>query len=133
MSENQIPEDVQKLAGRLFDMARQGDATLVEYLSHGVDPNLVNHEGQSFVMLAAYNGHAELVSQLAEAGADVNLLNDRAQSPLAGAVFKKNDDVIEALLAAGADPHAGQPSAIDSARMFGREDLVTRWDTDATA
>lgn len=40
-------------------------------------------------MLAAYHGHAELVTALAKAGADVNLLNDRGQSPLAGAIFKK--------------------------------------------
>ena len=117
---------MQEFAGRLFDMAREGNVDLLAYIDHGVNIDLVNHEGQSFIMLAAYHGHAELVSALARAGADVNLLNDRGQSPLAGAIFKKEDAVVDVLLDAGADAHAGQPNALDSARMFGREDLLER-------
>ena len=119
-------DDIQNFATKLFDFARNGDATLLEYIKQGVNVDMVNQDGQSFIMLAAYHGHADLVRQLAAAGADVNLLNDRGQSPLAGAIFKKEDAVIDALLAAGADPAAGQPNALDSARMFGREDLLER-------
>ncbi|GAA1474474.1 ankyrin repeat domain-containing protein [Corynebacterium guaraldiae] len=119
-------DDIQNFATKLFDFARNGDATLLEYIKQGVNVDMVNQDGQSFIMLAAYHGHAELVRQLAAAGADVNLLNDRGQSPLAGAIFKKEDAVIDALLDAGADPTAGQPNALDSARMFGREDLLER-------
>lgn len=50
-------------------------------------------------------------------------INDRGQSPLAGAVFKNEVAVIEALLEGGADPYAGEPSAYDSAKMFGKLDL----------
>ena len=82
-------------------------------------------------MLAAYHGHAELVTALARAGADVNLLNDRGQSPLAGAIFKKEDAVVDAPLSAHADPTAGQPSALDSARMFGRDDLLPQLESEA--
>lgn len=119
-------DDIQNFATKLFDFARNGDATLLEYIKQGVNVDMVNQDGQSFIMLAAYHGHAELVRQLAAVGADVNLLNDRGQSPLAGAIFKKEDAVIDALLAAGADPSAGHPNALDSARMFGREDLLER-------
>ena len=35
-------------------------------------------------------------------------------------MFKGDDEVVELLVAAGADPAAGQPSAIDAARVFGR-------------
>lgn len=119
-------DDIQNFATKLFDFARNGDATLLECIKQGVNVDMVNQDGQSFIMLAAYHGHAELVRQLAAVGADVNLLNDRGQSPLAGAIFKKEDAVIDALLAAGADPSAGQPNALDSARMFGREDLLER-------
>ncbi|EEI78957.1 ankyrin repeat-containing protein [Corynebacterium striatum] len=122
-----ITQDVQEFASKLFDFARHGDATLLEYIKQGVNADMVNQDGQSFVMLAAYNGHAELVRELAALGADVNLLNDRNQSPLAGAIFKKEDAVVDALLAAGADPQAGTPNAVDSARMFGREDLIERF------
>lgn len=118
--------ELQDFAGKLFDLARAGDLTLLDYVSQGVNVNLVNQSGDSFLMLAAYKGNTELVQALIAAGADVNLLNDRGQSPLAGAVFKKEDAVIDALIAAGADPQAGQPTALDTARMFGREDLVTK-------
>lgn len=74
-------------------------------------------------MLAAYNGHASLVRLLHSCGADVNRLNDRGQSPLAGAIFKHEEDVVRALVELGADPKAGEPSAVESARIFGQ----TQW------
>jgi ankyrin repeat protein len=74
-------------------------------------------------MLAAYHGHPDTVRALTDRGADVNRVNDRGQTPLAGAVFKGEDEVVELLVAAGADPAAGQPSAIDAARVFGRAGL----------
>ena len=57
-------------------------------------------------------------------GADVDRLNDRGQAPVAGAVFKGEDAVVRVLVEAGADPLAGHPTAVDTARMFGREDLL---------
>lgn len=128
MTEQNNEQEVAEFASKLFDLARNGDVSLIEYIKQGVSVDLVNQDGQSFVMLAAYNGHAELVKALAEAGADVNLLNDRKQSPLAGAIFKKEDAVIDALLEAGANPQAGTPSAVDTAMMFGREDLLGRFE-----
>lgn len=114
-----------QLATRVFDMARHGDvATLAAYVDAGVPVNLTNDSGDTLVMLAAYHGHAGAVAALVARGADVNRLNDRGQSPLAGAVFKGEDDVVRALLAGGADPRAGHPTAIDTATMFGRDDLL---------
>ncbi|HEX4701137.1 MAG TPA: ankyrin repeat domain-containing protein, partial [Pseudonocardiaceae bacterium] len=46
------------------------------------------------------------------------------QTPIAGAVFKGETDVVRALLAGGADPTAGQPSAVEAARMFGKAELL---------
>lgn len=114
----EIPDDVRELASRLFDMARNGDATLLDYLNHGVDADLANEDGNTLLMLAAYNGHAELVGGLAEKGASIDKPNERGQTPLAGAVFKKYEGVVEKLIAAGADPHAGHPSALATAQMF---------------
>lgn len=107
-------------------MARNGDDTLCEYIHAGVPVDLANHQGNTFLMLAAYAGHAGLVDKLAQRGADVNKLNDRGQSPLAGAIFKKEQAVIDALLAAGASATAGTPSALDTARLFGAQELVSR-------
>lgn len=117
--------DVQDLAGRLFDMARSGDGpALAQYVDAGVPVNLTNDSGDTLLMLAAYHGHAAAVRELIARDADVNRPNDRGQTPLAGAVFKGEDAVVAALVDAGADPGAGQPSALDTARMFGRDDYL---------
>ncbi|MEU6707390.1 ankyrin repeat domain-containing protein [Streptomyces wuyuanensis] len=124
MSEAPDPEVVE-LASRIFDLARQGDAeALAAYVDAGVPANLTNDKGDSLVMLAAYHGHAGAVTALLARGADADRANDRGQTPLAGAVFKGEDDVIRALLDGGADPEAGTPSAVDTARMFGKTDLL---------
>jgi ankyrin repeat protein len=90
----------------------------------GVPANLCNDKGDTLVMLAAYHGHPQAVSALLERGADPDRPNDRGQTPLAGAVFKGERAVIDALLDGGADPTAGIPSAVETARMFGLDDLV---------
>lgn len=122
-----MEQELQELAGKLFDFARTGQtAQLAQYLDHGVPVDLANQNGDTFVMLAAYKGHAETVAMLAARGADVNKLNDRGQSPLAGAIFKKEEAVIEALIEAGASPTAGTPSAVDTATLFGQSELAAR-------
>ncbi|MFI2643792.1 ankyrin repeat domain-containing protein [Streptomyces sp. NPDC018610] len=124
MSEAPDPEVVE-LATKIFDLARQGPAdALVAYVDAGVPADLTNDRGDSLVMLAAYHGHADAVRALLARGADADRVNDRGQTPLAGAVFKGEREVIEALLEAGADPSAGTPSALDTARMFGRTELL---------
>lgn len=122
-----MDQELQELAGKVFDFARNGQTDqLAEYLEHGVPVDLANQNGDTLVMLAAYKGHADTVGMLAKRGADVNKLNDRGQSPLAGAIFKKEESVIEALIAAGASPTVGTPSAVDTATMFGQEELAAR-------
>jgi len=117
--------DLLDLWARVFAMARAGQTeTLMAYVDAGISANLTNDKGDSLIMLAAYHGHSHTVSALVARGGDPNRLNDRAQSPLAGAVFKTETEVIHTLLAGGADPLVGQPSAIETARMFNREDLL---------
>ncbi|MFE1955712.1 MULTISPECIES: ankyrin repeat domain-containing protein [Streptomyces] len=124
MSEAPDPEVVE-LAGKIFDLARRGDAdALAKYVDAGVPANLTNDRGDTLVMLAAYHGHEDAVRALVARGADVNRANDKGQTPLAGAVFKGADAVIRALLDGGADPAAGTPSALDTARMFGKAELL---------
>ncbi|MDF6041216.1 ankyrin repeat domain-containing protein [Streptomyces sp. JH14] len=124
MSEAPDPEVVE-LATKVFDLARHGETeTLAAYVDAGVPADLTNDRGDSLLMLAAYHGHAAAVTALVGRGADPDRANDRGQTPLAGAVFKGEGAVIRALLAAGADPAAGTPSAVDTARMFGKADLL---------
>jgi len=120
-----VEEGVRELATRVFGMARAGDAaSLASYVDAGVPVNLTNEHGDTLVMLAAYHGHAEAVAVLVERGADLDRLNDRGQAPIAGAVFKGEGAVVRVLLEGGADPHAGHPTAVDAARVFGRDDLL---------
>lgn len=117
--------EVLQLAAKIFQLARNGDTdTVAAYVDSGVPPNLSNDKGDTLVMLAAYHGHAATVRALLERGADPRRGNDRGQTPLAGAVFKGEDEVVKLLLAGGADPTAGQPSAVDTARMFGKHELL---------
>lgn len=119
--------EVLELAQRIFDLVRHGDKdTVATYLDMGVPPNLTNDKGDTLVLLAAYHGHAEVVRTLLAHGADAGRANDKGQTPLAGAVFKDATDVVDLLLDAGADPNAGDPSAVETARMFEKPDLVER-------
>jgi hypothetical protein len=127
VSDSAPSDDVIAFATRLFGLARVGDTDrLAAYVDAGVDANLCNDSGDSLVMLAAYHGHAATVSALLARGADPDRANDRGQSPLAGAVFKGEVEVVDALVAGGADPDAGHPTAVATAQMFGREDLLER-------
>jgi len=120
-----LPADTVDFAHRMFDAARNGDASLLSAaLEAGLPVNLTNAQGNTLLMLAAYAGQVELTQTLVTKGADVNCANDRGQSPLAGAVFKGYDEVVHVLVAGGADPRGGSPTAIQTARMFNRPDLL---------
>lgn len=113
------------LAHALFDLARQGHGErLAAYVDAGAPVDLTDQQGNTLLMLAAYHGHPDLVRVLVERGADVDRLNDRGQSPVAGAVFKGDYEVVAVLLGHGADLDAGQPTARQTAEMFGRQDLL---------
>jgi uncharacterized protein len=120
-----LEPEVLDLASRIFDLARSGDAaTLAVYLDAGVPANLTNINGDTLVMLASYYGHKSAVAALIERGADVDRHNNRGQTPLAGAVFKNEMSIMELLLRADADPLAGAPSALETARFFGKEEVA---------
>ncbi len=117
--------EVLQLAGKVFDLARQGATdTVAAYVDAGVPVDLRNDNGDTLLMLAAYHGHRATVAALLERGADPRRANDRGQTPLAGAVFKDDREMVRVLLDAGADPDGGSPSAVQTAEMFGRRDLL---------
>lgn len=115
MSDEQV-----ELANRLFDLARAGETDLLAaYIDAGAPLEMRNANGDTFLILAAYNGAPATVGMLVAKGADVEALNDRGQNALTCAVFKQDSEAVSLLLAAGADPDAGTPSARDTAKMFG--------------
>ncbi|KAF9443861.1 ankyrin [Macrolepiota fuliginosa MF-IS2] len=122
---NNLPTETLAFAERIFEAARSGNSELVvAAVDAGLPANLTNHKGNTLLMLAAYAGHAELTKELLKRGADPNRLNDLGQSIVAGAVFKAHDDVVKALMEKGADPRSGTPTAIQTALMFGRTEIL---------
>ncbi|KPI39659.1 putative ankyrin repeat protein [Cyphellophora attinorum] len=118
----ELPPEAIALASRFFDGARTGQEDLLaQGLARGIPPNMMNDRGDTLLMLAAYHGHASLVSLLLRHGADPNRINDRGQSILAGVVFKNEEQCVKLLLEAGADPEIGTPSALDATRVFKQE------------
>ncbi|KAF2725139.1 ankyrin [Polychaeton citri CBS 116435] len=122
---SQLPLEALDLATKLFNHAREGKTNeLKQYITAGIPVNLTNHKGDTLLMLAAYYGNLDTVKMLIDHDADLNALNERGQSPIAGAVFKGYDEIVGFMHAKGADLLAGQPNAIDSAKMFRREELL---------
>ena len=115
-----------EIAHACFDFARAGDtARLRAYVEQGVPANLTDAVGNTLLMLAASNGHADTVKALVALGADPDRTNDHGQSPLAGSIIKGKDDVARVLVASGADPDVGTPNARATAQMFDRTDLLS--------
>ena len=120
-----LPPAAIDLAAKLFDLARSGSTdTLKAYMDAGVPSNLTNHAGDTLLMHASYHDHPSTVSMLLSKHADPNVLNGSGQEPVADSVFKGHKEVVEILVRAGADVSAGQPNALDTARMFRRQDLL---------
>lgn len=121
----QLSPEMLELAGRMFDAARTGDVdTLEAYIVAGLNPDLQNAKGDTFLTLAAYHDQPDTVKMLIDVGADVEKANDRGQRPLTCATFKGDVASMRHLLAAGADPDAGTPSARQTAQMFGGAEIA---------
>lgn len=104
----------------VFDAARAGDtAKVTDSVDRGVPVDLINANGDTLLILAAYHEHGDLVRALLDRGADTTHVNDRAQTALVAAVFRGAGAIVEHLLAAGADPELGSPNAHAVADYFG--------------
>jgi ankyrin repeat protein len=111
----------------LFDLARSGDLVGLSKNISTENINLKNEKGHSVLMLAAYNGHAQLVKFLLSYGADPNSVDLSSNSILMGVAFKGHIEILKDLIDAGADIHFKNhknQNAIDYASMFGRVDAV---------
>jgi hypothetical protein len=89
---------------RIHSMARMGRYQEVgDCLAAGADPNAVSVKGWTPLLLAAREGHVEILRLLLKAGADPRMPLPNGRTALHLAVGKENSEVIRTLLAAGAD------------------------------
>ena len=111
----------------LLYSCEQGDAeTAKALLSKGADINLRSPEGWSPLIMAAKEGHVELLGELLAAGATPNP-PDVSHTPIRGAAIFGRLACVEALLKANADPNAlsaGAKTALMGAAMNGHADVA---------
>lgn len=79
-------------------------AVVASLLDSGIDPNILNEDGGSPLMLASYHGFLPIVETLLRHGAKVDAKNSRQETALrlAGSA---HPDVVKVLLEHGADPN----------------------------
>lgn len=76
---------------------------LQHQLANGGDINAKDRRGQTAVMIAARDGHPNLIAWLVERGAALDGTGKYGLSPLMVAVVRGHTEVVRRLVAAGAD------------------------------
>ena len=85
----------------LHSAYRHADVTSL-LLCEGCDPNVVDNDGDTPVMVASQYGYCDTVAALIGAGADVNKAG-HGDIPLTAAAKAGHDNIIATLIGAGAD------------------------------
>lgn len=123
-NEPELSDEQIEFLNSLFDFAREGKVqALSSAIDQGIPVNLTNHNGDTFLILAAYREQAAVVDALLDRQVDVNALNHRGQSALTSAIFMQNTDISTALLNAGADPDHGPQSARATIAVMGLDNM----------
>ena len=98
---------VQDVNAALISAARDGNENVVGklLLENGVDPNSVDQDGFTALMLAAKNGHKEVAELLLKNGANPNHAAENGCTALIYSVQNSHKDVVRLLLENGALPN----------------------------
>ena len=108
--EHKIASEAQRqatsLERRMIRDAGNGTLTqakLKQYLNDGADINAKSELGFTALILAAFNGHTDIVQQLIAAGAHINAKNNDGNTALIEAAASGRTAIVQQLIAAGAD------------------------------
>ncbi|WP_163718493.1 ankyrin repeat domain-containing protein [Mangrovibacterium lignilyticum] len=106
VSESMQKENIQFDKAKIFQAALDGNIQVVQdALENGFDPNTVDENTRTALMLAAYNGHTAIVQLLIDREADVNFADEIQRTALMYASSGPFVNTVLALLHAGAKPN----------------------------
>ena len=111
----------------LHQAARDGCIESVRYfLSKGIDPNTRDHTGGTVPMIAAHQGHVEVMQELLDiSNIDLNVVDKNDRTALTLAAMKGHIKVVKLLLNALKDLTPGEVgTAILYASTYGKFDVV---------
>ncbi|MCJ7636414.1 MAG: ankyrin repeat domain-containing protein [Nitrososphaeraceae archaeon] len=94
-------------SGQKLDAIRGDDFNFIKALiESGVDINIYDHWGNTFLLTALLHNKPEFVKWLVINGADVNVPteNTSLSTPLFWAIIKNQTDIVQYLLDSGANP-----------------------------
>ena len=107
---------------QFLDICREGYTQgVIEAINSGANVNAKDKYGYTALMLAAENGHIEIVNTLIKAGTDIK--NDGRRA-LRLAASKGHTEIVNALINAGADVKNDGASALIGATENGHTEIV---------
>jgi ankyrin repeat protein len=103
----------------LLDACLKGKtAQVIEALNNDADINCRDRDGNTPMMLAAFDGYSDIVKMLLDKGAKADILNPRGRTALMFASSGPFPGTVELLLKAGADPNIADQEEAFTALMF---------------
>ena len=111
--ENQIPDntetavEIKEPANSIWVSAKKGDIeSMRQHIAFGTDLNSVgSNRDETALIIAACQGHVEIVKLLMEEGVDLNIQNNEGVTAQFCAVFFGRTEIVQILSDAGADPN----------------------------
>jgi ankyrin repeat protein len=121
-------------------LVQMGGLYSIKYaLDKGADPNTMNWEGQTALMVAVSYGHEDVVSLLLEYGAKPDKITNHGETALGTAALRGLDDIAQLLLVHGTDPDGAKnlgKTALSQAAITGSlsmAKLLLEWGANANS